>query len=86
MQKERELEKNIETKLCKSFKKHKVNSIFCKNCKKNYFAPGKEIIFDYDSIRIEHNFEEFFTCQNNFNSFLKNDQAAEGVQKLKKNL
>ena len=78
------LEKNIENILHKSFKKLTVNSIFCKNCKKNYFAPQKEIIFDYDSIRIEQNFEEFFTCQNNFNSFMKNDQATEGIQNLKK--
>ena len=78
------LEKNIENKLHKSFKKLTVNSIFCKNCKKNYSTPQKEIIFDYDSIRIEQNFEEFFTCQNNFNSFMKNDQATEGIQNLKK--
>ena len=78
------LEKIIQTKAQKSFKKLFVHSIFCKNCKKNYPLKQKEIIFDYDSIRIEQNFEEFFNCQNNFNSFMKNEQASEGIENLKK--
>jgi len=44
----------------------------------------KEIIFDYDSIRIEQNFEEFFNCQNNFNSFMKNKEATQGIENLTK--
>ena len=78
------LEKIIQTKAQKSFKKLFVHSIFCKNCKKNYPLKQKELIFDYDSIRIEQNFEEFFNCQNNFNSFMKNEQASEGIENLKK--
>ena len=78
------LEKIIQNKAQKSFKKLFVHSIFCKNCKKNYPLKQKEIIFDYDSIRIEQNFEEFFNCQNNFNSFMKNEQASEGIENLKK--
>ena len=78
------LEKIIQNKAQKSFKKLFVHSIFCKNCKKNYPLKQKELIFDYDSIRIEQNFEEFFNCQNNFNSFMKNEQASEGIENLKK--
>ena len=78
------LEKLIEKNLQKTFKKMKLHSIFCKNCKKNYSIKPKEIIYDYDSIRIEQNFEEFFNCQNNFNSFMKNEQATEGIENLKK--
>ena len=78
------LEKIIQNKTQKSFKKLFVHSIFCKNCKKNYPLKQKELIFDYDSIRIEQNFEEFFNCQNNFNSFMKNEQASEGIENLKK--
>ena len=78
------IEKIIENKTQKSFKKLFINSIFCKNCKKNYPLKQKEIIFDYDSIRIEQNFEEFFNCQNNFNSFMKNEQVTEGIENLKK--
>ena len=78
------LEKNIEKKLQKDFKKLKLNSIFCKNCKKNYLIQPKEIIFDYDAVRIEQNFEEFFNCKNNFDSFMKNTQATEGIGNLKK--
>ena len=78
------LEKNIEKKLQKDFKKLKLNSIFCKNCKQNYSIQPKEIIFDYDAVRIEQNFEEFFNCKNNFDSFMKNTQATEGIGNLKK--
>ena len=78
------LEKNIEKKLQKDFKKLKLNSLFCKNCKQNYLIQPKEIIFDYDAVRIEQNFEEFFNCKNNFDSFMKNSQATEGIENLKK--
>jgi len=78
------LEKIIEKNFQKTYKKLKLHSIFCKSCKKNYLIKPKEIIFDYDSIRIEQNFEEFFNCQNNFNSFMKNEQATEGIENLKK--
>ena len=78
------LEKIIENKIQKKFKKLYINSIFCKNCKNNYSKVKKEIIFDYDCIRIEQNFEEFFNCQNNYNSFMKNEQATEGIENLKK--
>ena len=78
------LEKIIEKKIQKSFKKLSINSICCKNCKKNYSLKQKEIIFDYDSIRIEQNFEEFFNCQNNFNSFMKNKEATQGIENLTK--
>ena len=79
------LEKIIEKKLQKNYKKLKLNSIFCKKCQKNIPLTQKEIIFDYDSIRIEQNFEEFFNCQSNFNSFMKNEEASEGIENLKKN-
>ena len=78
------LDKIIEKKFQKSFKSLKLHSIFCKSCDKNFFISQKEIIFDYDSIRIEQNFEEFFNCQSNFNSFMKNEQAVEGIENLKK--
>ena len=78
------LEKKIEKKLQKDFKKLKLNSLFCKNCKQNYLIQPKEIIFDYDAVRIEQNFEEFFNCKNNFDSFMKNSQATEGIENLKK--
>ena len=46
--------------------------------------PQKEIIHDYDSVRIEQNLEEFFNCQNNYNSFMKNKDATQGIANLKK--
>ena len=78
------LEKIITKKIEKNFKKLKTKNIFCRNCGNNLQLPQKEIIHDYDSVRIEQNLEEFFNCQNNYNSFMKNKDATQGIANLKK--
>ena len=78
------LEKIIKKKIEKNFKKLKTKNIFCRNCGNNLQLPQKEIIHDYDSVRIEQNLEEFFNCQNNYNSFMKNKDATQGIANLKK--
>ena len=78
------LEKIIERNYNKNYKKLFVANIFCANCNNNLFLPQKEIIHDYDSVRIEQNLEEFFNCQNNYNSFMKNKDATQGIENLKK--
>ena len=78
------LEKIITKKIEKNFKKLKTKNIFCRNCGNNLQLPQKEIIHDYDSVRIEQNLEEFFNCQNNYNSFMKNKEATQGIANLKK--
>lgn len=78
------LEKIITSKIEKNFKKLKTKNIFCRNCGNNLQLPQKEIIHDYDSVRIEQNLEEFFNCQNNYNSFMKNKDATQGIANLKK--
>ena len=77
------LEKIIEKKINKSYKKLKVENLYCSNCNNNLFVEKKELINDYDSIRIEQNLEEFFNCQNNYNSFMQNKDATQGIQNLK---
>ena len=78
------LEKIITKKIEKNFKKLKTKNIFCRNCGNNLQLPQKEIIHDYDSVRIEQNLEEFFNCQNNYNSFMKNKDVTQGIANLKK--
>ena len=78
------LEKIIEKKINKTFNKLKIDNIYCSNCNNNICAQKKELINDYDSVRIEQNLEEFFNCQNNYNSFMKNKNATEGIENLKK--
>ena len=78
------LEKIITKKIAKNFKTLKTKNIFCRNCGNNLQLPQKDIIHDYDSVRIEHNLEEFFNCQNNYNSFMKNKDATQGIANLKK--
>ena len=77
------LEKMIEKKINKTFTKLRIDNIYCSNCNNNLYVPKKDLINDYDSIRIEHNLEEFFNCQNNYNSFMKNKSATEGIENLK---
>ena len=78
------LEKLIEKSKIKSFKKIKLENVYCANCNNKLFINQKEIIYDYDSIRIEQNLEEFFNCQNNYNSFMENKDATHGIENLKK--
>jgi hypothetical protein len=78
------LEGIIEKKLNKNIKKIKIENIFCSNCNNNLLIPQKDIIYDYDSGRIEQNLEEFFNCQNNYTSFMSNNEATQGIENLKK--
>ena len=78
------LEKIIEKNINQTYKKIKIQNIYCSYCNNNLNIPQKELIHDYDSIRIEQNFEEFFNCQNNYNSFMKNEEATQGIENLKK--
>ena len=78
------LEKIIEKNINQTYKKIKILNIYCSYCNNNLNIPQKELIHDYDSIRIEQNFEEFFNCQNNYNSFMKNEEATQGIENLKK--
>lgn len=77
------LEKIIEKSTNKSFKKIKIEKIYCSNCNNNIIIPKKELIYDFDSIRIQQNLEEFFNCQNNYNSFMNNENATQGIENLK---
>ena len=78
------LEGLVEQKINKNYKKIKIENIFCSNCNNNLFVPQKNIIYDYDSGRIEQNLEEFFNCQNNYTSFMSNNEATQGIENLKK--
>ena len=78
------LEKIVEKRINKTFKKIKLENVYCSNCKNKFLLSPKEIIFDYDSVRIEQNLEEFFNCQNNYNSFMENKDATQGIENLKK--
>ena len=79
------LQKIIEKKINQNdFKKLKLIEIICRNCGEKLIIEPKEIIYDYDSQRIGQNLEEFFTCQTNYNSFMKNEEATKGIENLKK--
>ena len=78
------LEKIIEKMINKNFNKIKIKNIYCSNCNNILFNSQKEIIYDYDSSRIEQNLEEFFNCQNNYNSFMENKEATNSIENLKK--
>ena len=79
------LEKIIEKKInIKNCNKIKIRNIYCSICNNILFIPQKEIIYDYDSGRIEQNLEEFFNCQNNYNSFMENKEATNSIDNLKK--
>ena len=78
------LEGLIEKKINKTYKKIKTKNILCANCNNSLPVPQKDIIYDYDSARIEQNLEEFFNCQNNYTSFMSNNEATQGIENLKK--
>ena len=78
------LEKIITKNINKNYNKIKIKNIYCSFCNNILFSPQKEIIHDYDSARIEQNLEEFFNCQNNYNSFMENKEATNSIDNLKK--
>ena len=74
------LEGVIEKKLNKNIKKIKIENIFCSNCNNNLLIPQKDIIYDYDSGRIEQNLEEFFKVR--VGSLLGEDDEGDDVNFL----